>query len=142
MTISGKPPRGSQAEKAGEHVRGLALAYPGTREDFPWGHSAFKVGKKTFAFMGCDASGFSISVKLPESRHDALEMPFCEPTHYGLGKSGWVTASFGPHARPPLELIATWLGESYRAIAPKKLVAQLDGAPAKAASGRARKARK
>jgi hypothetical protein len=39
-----------------------------------------------------------------------------------LGKSGWVTASFGPRDKPPLDLLAFWLAESYRAIAPKKLL--------------------
>jgi hypothetical protein len=34
-------------------LRKAALAFPKTVEDFPWGHSAFKVaGKKAFLFMG------------------------------------------------------------------------------------------
>jgi hypothetical protein len=42
-----------------------------------------------------------------------------------LGKSGWVTASFGNKDRIPLALLKAWLRESYLAIAPKKIAAQL-----------------
>jgi hypothetical protein len=44
---------------------------------------------------------------------------------YGLGRSGWVTAQFGPGEAPPVELFKEWLDESYRAVAPKRLVKQL-----------------
>ena len=129
MTTTGKPPQKSAAARADAELRAYAMTLPETREDHPWGHSAYKAGgKKAFAFASTDGGGFSVSVKLPESRYQALELPFCEPTHYGLGKSGWVTASFGPHLSPPMELVKRWVEESYRAIAPKKLIARLDGA--------------
>jgi len=57
-----------------------------------------------------------------------LMLPFAKPTGYGLGKSGWVSASFTAKERPPLDLLREWIDESYRAIAPKKLVAALVGA--------------
>jgi predicted DNA-binding protein (MmcQ/YjbR family) len=61
----------------------------------------------------------------------ALMLPFAEPTHYGLGKSGWVTAQFGVRDEIPLALLREWIDESYRAVAPKKLIAQIaaDGRP-------------
>jgi hypothetical protein len=46
-----------------------------------------------------------------------------------------VTARFGPRQKPPLDLLRRWIDESYRAVAPKKLVAQLSAKPA-AGSGR------
>lgn len=107
-------------------LRRFALGFPETIEEFPWGHRAFKVKKKTFLFLAADASGLSLSVKLPESRGIALTLPFAQPTGYGLGKSGWVTASFPGRRKPPLDLLKEWIEESYRAIAPKKLVAFLD----------------
>ena len=55
----------------------------------------------------------------------ALLAPFAQPTHYGLGKSGWVTASFGKGDHAPLDILKSWIEESYRAVAPKKLVAEL-----------------
>lgn len=138
MTV-GPGPAPKAAKAAEEQLRRIAMAFPETREDHPWGHSAFKVKNKAFVFLGVSELGLSVSVKLPESRYEALELPFCEPTHYGLGKSGWVTASFGPHLTPPIELMRPWIEESYRAIAPRKLVGQLDGAPTAGASPPAKK---
>ena len=120
-------------------LRDVALSYPETHEDFPWGHRALKVRGKAFVFMSKDEPGLSLSVKLPASAEGALQFPFCEPTHYGLGRSGWVTATFGPKDRPPLDVLRSWIDESYRAVAPKKLVAALAGGDgAKGGPARAR----
>lgn len=107
--------------------REVALTFPDATEDFPWGHSAFKVRGKTFLFLSLDDERLGLSVKLPLSQSMALAFPFAEPTHYGLGKAGWVSASFGPGSDVPVGLLRAWIDESYRAIAPKKLVALLDG---------------
>lgn len=104
-------------------IRKQALAYPETREDFPWGESAFKVRNKVFVFMHHVDGQLSLSVKLPESSGPARMLPFAQPTGYGLGRSGWITARFGPQETPPLELLRDWVEESYRAVAPKKLSA-------------------
>jgi predicted DNA-binding protein (MmcQ/YjbR family) len=106
-------------------LRDFALSYPESHEDFPWGHRALKVRGKAFAFMSRDEAGLSLSVKLPASAEGALQFPFCEPTHYGLGRSGWVTASFEPRTAVPVDVLRSWIDESYRAVAPKKLVADL-----------------
>ena len=58
-------------------------------------------------------------------------LPFVEPTAYGLGKSGWVSAKFPPNRKPPVEMLKAWIDESYRAQAPKKLVASLESKPAR-----------
>jgi len=113
------------AEKA---LTALSLGYPETTEDFPWGHRALKVRGKAFVFMSRE-DGLSLSVKLPSSSHVALDLPFTEPTGYGLARSGWVTASFAPGEAVPLDILSQWIEESYRAVAPKRLSAQLD-APA------------
>ena len=104
----------------------LAMSYPGAVEENPWGHRAFKVRKKTFMFLAASGDGLSFSLKLPESGALALELPFCEPTGYGLGKSGWVSGKFTKGKDVPVDMIAEWLDESYRAIAPKKLIKELD----------------
>jgi predicted DNA-binding protein (MmcQ/YjbR family) len=101
-------------------LRKYALSFPDTREDLPWGESAIKVKGKTFLFMRHDEDGLGLSVKLPQSAPFALDKRFAEPTGYGLGASGWVTASFGPKAKPPVDLLKGWIEESYRAVAPKK----------------------
>ena len=115
-------------------LRRAALAFPETREGHPWGESAFKVRSKVFLFMSEAGEQLRLTVKLPESRGFALLLPFAQPAGYGLGKSGWVTATFGPRDLPPLSLLLDWLEESFCAVAPKKLVAGL-GAPPAPASG-------
>jgi predicted DNA-binding protein (MmcQ/YjbR family) len=108
-------------------LRTFALAYPGAHEEFPWGERVIKVKGKVFVFLGRDDQGLGLSVKLPQSRLMALGLPFASPTAYGLGKSGWVTVQFGPREKPPMDLMRAWIDESYRAVAPKKLVASLPG---------------
>ena len=110
---------------AAEKLRKFALDYPESWEDFPWEHSAFKVRKKVFLFMTCDEKGLNLSLKLPQSGIDVLQLPFTEPTGYGLGRSGWVSAHFGPGDKPPVALLKEWVDESYRAVAPKTLVKKL-----------------
>ena len=102
-----------------------ALDFPGAYEDFPWGESVAKVNKKVFVFLGRDDDPQGMAVKLAESHEQAMSMPGIEPSGYGLGKAGWVSVSFGPDA-PPLGVLRDWIEESYRLVAPKKLVAQLD----------------
>lgn len=112
-------------EEAEAALRDLALAYPEAYEEFPWGHRAIKVKGKAFVFIASEDGTLSLSAKLPLSSVAALVLPFAEPTGYGLGKSGWVTARFGPGDEVPVDLLQSWLDESYRAIAPKKLAARL-----------------
>ena len=106
-------------------LKAHALSYPETTEAFPWGESAFKVKGKTFVFMRADADEISFSVKLPESRDQALALPGSEPTHYGMGAKGWVTLR--PKKKTSLEKLQSFIDESYRAIAPKNVLKKLDG---------------
>ncbi len=117
------------ASAARERLRTFALGLPGAYEEFPWGESVVKVNKKIFVFLGMEPAadaGLSFSVKLPISGDDVLSLPCTEPTGYGLGKHGWVTARFLPGEHPPIDIACDWIRESYRAIAPKKLLTQLD----------------
>ena len=110
--------------REGTALRKFALSYPEATEHMPWGHHAIKVKGKSF-FLAADAETFSLSAKLPSSGGVALKLPFASPTEYGLGRSGWVTARFPRGARVPLDVLRLWVDESYRAIAPKRLVARL-----------------
>jgi predicted DNA-binding protein (MmcQ/YjbR family) len=107
-----------------------ALTFPEAWEDHPWGENVAKVGKKVFVFFGVpDPRGeeMIVCVKLPHSGTRALDIACCEPAGYGLGKSGWIAARFGSSDAPPIATLKSWIEESYRAIAPKKLVARMDG---------------
>jgi predicted DNA-binding protein (MmcQ/YjbR family) len=114
--------------RIGQAIRKRALSYPGTNEDFPWGESAFKVQGKTFVFMSDGNEGVSFSTKLADARDLALALPGSEPTHYGLGKKGWVTVR--PTSKISLEVLYYLIDESFRVIAPKRVVAQLPAPPA------------
>jgi predicted DNA-binding protein (MmcQ/YjbR family) len=138
------PRKKRPSDAALRELRAFGLAYPGAHTKSPWpGHLDLAVNDKTFAYLSVEGEPFGISCKLPRSSHIALMLPFAKPTAYGLGKSGWVSAS-PPEGEPvPIDLFKEWIDESYRCQAPRRLVAQLDGggeqAPARTAS--ARKAR-
>jgi predicted DNA-binding protein (MmcQ/YjbR family) len=127
-----RPGRGHEAARLAETaaaLREFALGLPGAWEDTPWGEDdrTAKVGKKVFAFLGSepgDAYGFS--VKLPDSAEQALALGCCKPTGYGLGRANWVTVEVAAADCPPVEVLLDWVEESYRTVAPKALVRELD----------------
>lgn len=117
-------------QRVRDQLRAYAFGLPAAWEDHPWGESVAKVGKKVFVFFGMsdDAylrEGLGMSVKLPQTGDLVLSLPFAEPTGYGLGRSGWVSVRIPAGELPPLPMLTTWIDESYRAVAPKKQVAEL-----------------
>ena len=105
----------------------FALTYPEALLQHPWGHDAVKVRGKMFAAFGGAESpkAFSMTVKLPVSSEMALTLAWAEPTGYGLGKSGWVTARLTAGSDVELDTMKGWIDQSYRAVAPKALVKPL-----------------
>lgn len=127
MGLKSRTTAGSSNHMAAE-LRAYGLSFPETHEDFPWGERVLKVRRKVFVFMGTDKGpdeDFGFSVKLPHSGQALLSLPFATPTGYGLGKSGWVSIRCTQDDPIPLELMKQWLVESYCAVAPRKLAAQL-----------------
>jgi predicted DNA-binding protein (MmcQ/YjbR family) len=114
---------------AEKKLRVYGLTFPQAYEEFPWGERALKVAKKVFVFMSYDRESgvLRVTTKLGESNDPALGLPFTSPTSYGLGKSGWVTATFERGTNPPVDILCDWIYESYTLVAPKKLVVQLGG---------------
>jgi predicted DNA-binding protein (MmcQ/YjbR family) len=109
-----------------KELRAFGLTYPGTAIKSPWpDHADLAVNGKTFAYLSLEGEPFKISLKLPYTGDEARKLPFAVPTAYGLGKSGWVTFSPAPGAMPSIRQLESWLDESYRAQAPKKLAAQI-----------------
>ena len=112
-------------DQLADTLRAHALSLPGTTEEFPWGERVIKVNKKVFVFLGMAEGGepgFGFSVKLPESGELALALPYTRPTGYNLGKSGWVSFRFAPADEPDAAPLLAYVEESWRAVAPKKLV--------------------
>lgn len=122
-------------------LRAACLAYPEAVEEFPWDERVFKVRKKIFAMPHEYEGVLYVTCKLPESGSMALSFDFASPTGYGLGKSGWVTAAFKRGDDVPIDLMLEWIDESYRAVAPKKLVTALGPSSAAAGGGAAPAAR-
>jgi predicted DNA-binding protein (MmcQ/YjbR family) len=128
-----EPKKPSQrALKTWARVREFALGMPGATEDFPWGETVAKVNKKVFVFLGVDDGsypmGLTVKLRDEEAHAHALTTPGAEPAGYGLGKAGWVQIPLdvkGAHA-PAAELLCDWVEESYRTVATKRLVAELD----------------
>jgi predicted DNA-binding protein (MmcQ/YjbR family) len=84
------------------------------------------VNRKIFLFLGMDrTSEPGIGVKLVTSHPMALAQPGVEAMGYNLGRAGWVWLKLGEES-PPFELLRDWVTESYRAVAPKKLVRELE----------------
>jgi predicted DNA-binding protein (MmcQ/YjbR family) len=104
-----------------DELLSFALSLPGAWEDHPWGETVAKVRTKIFVFLGPER----LTVKLEESHEHALSIDGAVPTGYGLGRAGWVTV---PVAGVPVDVLRDWIEESYRIVAPKRLVAELDAA--------------
>jgi predicted DNA-binding protein (MmcQ/YjbR family) len=120
--------RMTDPKKVRSRLREFALSLPGAYEDHPWGESVAKVNKKVFVFLGVEESekyppGFT--VKLRESHAQALSLDGAEPSGYGLGRAGWVSISLTGEL-PPDDVLLDWVEESYRIVAPRRLVAELD----------------
>lgn len=122
-----KKARKSAARGTLERLEELALSFPGAWPDDPWGDRVVKVNKKIFLFVsGPEADRPVMTVKLPENREHALSYPDAFPTRYGLGKHGWVTIHVDAVPEEEHEVLFDFVDESYRAVATKTLIKQLD----------------
>jgi predicted DNA-binding protein (MmcQ/YjbR family) len=119
----------AQPRATRKRILDFALGFPGAWEDHPWEEDVVKVGKKIFVFLGeQDSAEVGMTVKLDDSHEQALAVPGAEPTGYGLGRWGWVTIPFRD-TTPPLGVLKDWVEESYRRVAPRQLVTELDARP-------------
>ncbi|MFC0599277.1 MmcQ/YjbR family DNA-binding protein [Streptomyces palmae] len=114
-----------------ERVREFALGLPGAVEEFPWGQSVVKVNKKIFVFLGAEGGegppGITVKLTDEEAHAHAMAAPGARLAGYGLGRAGWVSVPLGgaDPDTPDAELLCDWVEESYRTIAPKRLISLL-----------------
>ena len=104
-----------------QRIRELALSFPETYEDHPWGDfPVFKVPpNKVFAFLGIEPKAARLTVKLTaEEREVAHLLPFVSVARY-VGRYGWITAEVTDEES--LEAALEWLRESYWLKAPARL---------------------
>jgi predicted DNA-binding protein (MmcQ/YjbR family) len=104
----------------GQRIRDLALSFPETYEDSPWGLPVFKVGdNRMFAAMSDGELSVTLTVKLTaEEREIALHMPYVSVARY-VGRYGWVTATVADEES--LENALEWMRGSYWLRAPARL---------------------
>jgi predicted DNA-binding protein (MmcQ/YjbR family) len=115
-------------------LRAISRKLPGAEEYVMVHHPAFRVGKKPYAIAGMDEGklGATVSINLgPEAQGHLLADDRFSKTPY-IGQHGWVTVPFKALSEAELSALVV---DSYRRIAGKKLLAQLQ-AP-KAAIARA-----
>ena len=122
-------------------ARTFALSLPSAEEDFPWDDVVIKVRTKPgvprwrkfgegvqgpmFLWLGKrDAGNASASVKLTHSYDAAVAIAGAAPTTMsGLGQWGWLTV---PLSRVEVDFLEDWIEESYRTVAPRGFVSELD----------------
>lgn len=120
-------------------IRAFALELPWATEDHPWGDvTVVKVEKRDVepppwrrhlvhgpVFLWLGAPGTStISVRLTTGADAARALAGAVPTTAsGLGQWGWLDVRLSAVG---LDLLCDWVEESYRNVAPKKLVRRLD----------------
>jgi predicted DNA-binding protein (MmcQ/YjbR family) len=114
------------AHRLMQRLEKFSLDLPGAWSDMPWGDERVtKVGAKIFAFWGTDEDP-GLTVKLPDSNDHGLRFRGATPSSYGLGRHGWVTIPLRGVTGSDAEILVDFVEESYRAVAPKKLVKELD----------------
>jgi predicted DNA-binding protein (MmcQ/YjbR family) len=108
-----------------EPLLAYALGLPEAWEDHPWGENVAKVGKKVFVFFGLTdpEHPFGMTVKVPDSYEAAMSLPWAKNPGYGMDRGHWVWLQ--PPEDAPLDMLTEWILESYRAVAPRKLLALL-----------------
>jgi predicted DNA-binding protein (MmcQ/YjbR family) len=106
-------------------VRGLALSFPESYEDAPWGHPVFKVAhNRMFAGMSLQPDAVLVTAKLtPEEREVAELLPFARRARY-VGRYGWFTVTVTDEET--LETALDWVRESYWLRAPARLRAAVE----------------
>jgi predicted DNA-binding protein (MmcQ/YjbR family) len=108
-----------KADGFADRIRALALSFPETYEDEPWGHPVFKVAdNRMFASMSSEPP-LRVTVKLTaEEREIAMLLPFTSIARY-VGRYGWITAEVTDDES--LEAALEWVRESYWLKAPAHL---------------------
>jgi predicted DNA-binding protein (MmcQ/YjbR family) len=100
-----------------DRVRELALSFPETYEDAPWGFPVFKVGaNRLFAWIIEGDGRVEVTMKLTAEEREIVELlPWVRRASH-LGRYGWITAEVS--SEETLEAALEWVRESYWLKAP------------------------
>jgi predicted DNA-binding protein (MmcQ/YjbR family) len=109
-------------------LRAICLPYPEASEAEAFGNPTFQINRKNFAMANKLDHRVSIWCKASPGAQEAFVAS--EPEHYFrppyLGPKGWIGAWLSPETAPDWDAIAEIIDESYRLIAPKRLLKLLD----------------
>ena len=94
-------------------IRSKASRFPGVEQGAACTQSSFKVGKKSFLFVGMQGGRYKLMFKLEDSLAEATALADRHPDNYGVGNTGWVSARFTAEDPMPRKLWEKWLDESY-----------------------------
>jgi hypothetical protein len=102
-----------------EPIRKRAAAFPEVAIGTSCTQSAFKVGKKSFLFIGPGARGVGCKAmfRLGQSLAQAERLAAKEPDRFEVGKGGLVTTRFTAEKPLPKTIWEKWLRESYELAA-------------------------
>ena len=109
-----------------DQLRSLCLALPETAEKEAWGDATFRVRDKIFAMVKQGDGQLSIWCKAPDGFQQILidsDPDFYFRPPY-VGHKGWVGLRLD--ANPDWAAVENTVRQSFRLIAPKKLVAQIE----------------
>lgn len=96
-------------------MRELAAAFDGVAKGTSCNQSSFKVGTKSFFFVGPGAKGvgFKAMFKLDKSLPKARALSAKDPQRVQVGNTGWVTTRFDEKRPLAKSVWSKWLKESY-----------------------------
>lgn len=113
-----------------ERLDELAKTFPETVTAPSCSNTAYKARKKAFLYVGTNDKGTLIRLRLGPGLDQARAMAAAAPHIYQVANIGWVTIRLPPGESGPEGLLERWVEESFRVLAPKKLVTLLNGRPA------------
>lgn len=121
-------PKVTIEEPTMERMRAICLPLPEAEESEAFGAPTFKIRNKNFAMLHKQDGRSSVWCKSDMEFQQALI--HSEPERYYsppyVGPKGWIAAWLDDEADPDWDEIEDIITESYRLIAPKKLVKVLD----------------
>ena len=112
-----------------ERLRQMCLALPETSEKEAWGDPTWRVRDRIFAMQKGNFEGGRPSVWFKAAHGEQAVLVGADPRRFFVppyvGSKGWVGAYLdGPD--PEWDELAELVEDSYRLIAPKRLIARLD----------------
>jgi len=109
-------------------LRGVCARLPEVRELIDgFGHTTFKVGKKSFVIAGMGQTGAAVSIKADPVTQDALVRrgPYYRTPY--IGQHGWVSIEDPlAHDWPAVQELIV---DAYRLAAPKRLARRIGDVP-------------